>query len=161
MSPLALVPIQIDARSRFQAYFEHVIGQVNMGGQPPVSSLMISPSCLTKASSDAAMELVERKVLAGQRHMKLVVEREIFDLVVEQAGCDPQRVGVRLEWGMLEKPEIVVADLIKAAELQLIRVEEFRNIMKGVGWELTETKTSGKTIAPQGKKSSFASLSLQ
>ncbi len=121
-----------------------MIGQVNMGGQSPVSSLMISPNYLTKASSEAAMKLVERKVLAGQRYIKRVVEREVFDPVVEQAGYDPQRAGVRLEWGMPEKPEIVVADLIKAAELQLIRVDEFRNIMKGAGWELTKPEEGRK-----------------
>jgi len=39
---------------------------------------------------------------------------------------------------MPEKPEVLVADLIRSAELGLIRVEEFRNIMKKMGWELTE-----------------------
>lgn len=132
--------VRLDPRTQFQAYLQHVIGQVNMGGQSPVSSLMISPSYLTKASSEAAMELVERKVLAGQRYIKRIIEREIFDPVAERAGYDPQEAGVRLEWGFPEKPELVVADLIKAAELQLIRVDEFRNIMKSVGWELREPK---------------------
>ncbi len=39
---------------------------------------------------------------------------------------------------MPEKPKTVVDDLLKAAELGLIRVDEFRNIMKKTGWELTQ-----------------------
>ena len=37
-----------------------------------------------------------------------------------------------------EKPEIVVADILRATELGLIHLDEFRNIMKSVGWELME-----------------------
>jgi len=39
---------------------------------------------------------------------------------------------------MPEKPETVVADLLRAAELSLVRVDEFRSIMKKMGWELSE-----------------------
>jgi hypothetical protein len=33
-----------------------------------------------------------------------------------------------------------VADLIKAAEQKLITPEEFRNIARKIGWEITEQK---------------------
>ena len=130
--------VQIDPRTQFQAYLEHVLGQVNMGGQSPVSSLMVSPNYLTKASSEAAMELVERKVLSGQRYIKRIIEREIFKPILEQAGHNPVEAGVRLNWGIPEKPDIVVTDLLRAAELGLIRADEFRKIMKDLGWKLTE-----------------------
>jgi len=130
--------IQIDPRTQFQAYLDHILGQVNMGGQSPVSSLMISPDYLTKATAESAMDLADRKVLSTQRYQKRMIEAEIFDPVVEQAGYDPIQAGVRLNWGMPEKPEIIIADLIKAADLGLIRADEFRTIMKKSGWELTE-----------------------
>jgi len=140
--PADIKTVQIDPRTQFQSYLEHIIGQINIGGQSPVSSLMISPNYLTKATAEAALDLADRKVLSAQRYVKRVVEREIFDPVVEQAGYDPKEVAIRLNWGMPMKPETIVADLIKAAELGLIRVDEFRNIMKDVGWELTEPETS-------------------
>jgi len=47
---------------------------------------------------------------------------------------------VRLNWGMPEKPEVNMADLIKAAEQKLISPEEFRSIARKIGWEITETQ---------------------
>ncbi len=76
--------------------------------------------------------------MALQRFMKRVIEREIFAPIVEQAGYDPRRAAVRLNWGIPEKPEINVADILKAAEQGLISQEEFRNIVRKIGWELKE-----------------------
>jgi len=45
---------------------------------------------------------------------------------------------VRLNWGILEKPEINMADLIKVVEQRLISPEEFRNTARKIGWEITE-----------------------
>jgi len=134
--------VQIDPRTQFQAYLEHILGQVNMGGQSPVSCLMISPNYLTKASSEAAMHLVERKVLSGQRYIKRVVEREIFRLILEQAGHDPIKAGVRLNWGIPEKVEVRIEDILKAGELGFVRSEEVRKMLAKNGWELWEPTTS-------------------
>jgi len=49
---------------------------------------------------------------------------------------------VRLNWGSPEVPEIVLADIIKAAELGLIRPEEFRKNAVKFGWELWEAEQS-------------------
>jgi len=78
---------------------------------------LISTPGFTEASAQVAIEVAERKVMALQRFIERVVEREIFDPLVQQAGRDPKKAGVRLDWCTAEKPEIVVADLIKSAEL--------------------------------------------
>ena len=91
----------------------------------------------TEASANAAIELAERKVYALQRFVKRVVEKEVFVPIIQQEGYDPQKADCRLNWGTPERPQIVVADIIRAAELQLISSTEFRSIMKKVGWELT------------------------
>jgi len=122
--------------TQFQSYLEHILNQVYLGGQTPLPKLLTTPG-FTEASARAAVEVAERKVLALQRFIKRIVEREIFTPVIEQAGLDAMEAGCRLEWGIAEKPEVVVADLLRAAELGLIRVDEFRGIMKKMGWELT------------------------
>jgi hypothetical protein len=76
--------------------------------------------------------------------MKRIVEREVFKPIIEQAGYDPRRAAVRLNWGIPEKPEINMADLIKAAEQKLISPEEFRNIARKIGWEIMEQKQEGQ-----------------
>jgi hypothetical protein len=56
---------------------------------------------------------------------------------------------VRLNWGSPETPELVPADLIHAAQLGLIRPEEFRKNAIKFGWELWD--------APKGQEGSRAS----
>jgi len=82
--------------------------------------------------------------MALQRFIKRIVEREIFNLVVEQGGYDPKKAAVRLCWGMVEKPELIIADLLRAAELGMIRPDEFRGMMRKMGWELTEAQPSAE-----------------
>jgi len=84
------------------------------------------------------LELAERKVISLQRFIKRVVEREIFKPIIEQAGLNPKMAQVRLNWGMPRRPELITSDLLKAAELDLISRDEFRSMMKKLGWELTE-----------------------
>lgn len=55
-----------------------------------------------------------------------------------QAGFDPAKVKVRLNWGSLKVSEINFADMLKAAELGLIRAEEFRKNVIKFGWGLWE-----------------------
>lgn len=135
--PADVKAITIDPRTQFQGYIDHVWNQYIIGGQTPIPKLISTPG-FTEASARAAIDVAERKVMSLQRFVKRIVEREIFTPVLEQAGYDPKEAGVRLNWGMPETPEIIVADLLKAAELGLIRTDEFRNIMKKAGWELTE-----------------------
>jgi len=61
-----------------------------------------------------------------QRYIKRQVERNVFDAVLRQASFNPLEAKVRLNWGSPETPELVPSDLIHAAQLGLIRPEEFR-----------------------------------
>jgi hypothetical protein len=62
------------------------------------------------------------------------VEREIFLPVLIYADKSPELAKVRLNWGTPETPELVPADLIHAAQLQLVHPAEFRkNAVKFVG----------------------------
>lgn len=142
--PADVKTVQIDPRTQFQSYLEHILNQFYLGGETPLPKLFTTPG-FTEASAKAAVEVAERKVMALQRFMKRTVEREIFKPLIEQAGLDARKSGCRLNWGLPEHPEIAVSDLIRAAELDLIRAEEFRSIMKHLGWELTETSNRKDT----------------
>jgi len=76
----------------------------------------------------------------NQRYIKRQVERELFDVVLWQSHIDPQKAKVRLNWGSPETPELVPTDLIHAAQLGLIRPDEFRKNAVKFGWELWEAK---------------------
>jgi len=133
--PADIKTVQIDPRTQFQTYLEHIVNQVYLGGETPLPKLFTTPG-FTEASAKAAVELAERKVLALQRFIKRTVEREIFTPITEQAGYNPKKAHIRLNWGTPKKPDIAVADILRAAELELISPEEFRSLMREMGWKL-------------------------
>jgi hypothetical protein len=134
--------VQVDPRARYEAYVEHILNQVYLGGQTPLPKLFTTPG-FTEASARAALEIAERKVMALQRFIKRTVEREIFQPVITQAGFDAVKANCRLNWGM-EKPEIKLEDLIKLAEIstssrvEYVRPEEVRKNLVKFGFELWE-----------------------
>jgi hypothetical protein len=125
--PADVKTVQIDPRTQFQTYLEHIVNQVYLGGETPLPKLFTTPG-FTEASARTAAELAERKVQALQRFVKRAIEREIFQPIVKQAGCDVEKAHARLNWGASEKPQPSMADILKAAELQLITPQEFRNV---------------------------------
>jgi len=137
--PADIKTVQIDPRTQFQTYLDHIINQVYLGGETPLPKLFTTPG-FTEASAKAAVELAEQKVYALQRFIKRMIEKEVFTPIVEQAGFNSKKAGCRLNWGTPEKPEIILADMLRAAELQLISREEFRSMMMKMGWELTAKK---------------------
>ena len=87
----------------------------------------------------AAIDIADRLIMPIQRLIKRDVER-LWSKVITSANTklDPVKASVRLNWGAPETPEVVAADLIHAAELGLIRSEEFRKNAVKFGWELWE-----------------------
>ncbi len=142
-----IYPVTIDPRARFEYYIDHVVNQFYLGVETPLPRLFSTPG-FTEASAKAALELQDMLIKPVQRYVKRQVERDIFRPVVAQAGFDPTKAGVRLNWGSPEAPEINVADMLRAAELRLIRPDEFRKNAVKFGWELSEPdpKAGGKEV---------------
>jgi hypothetical protein len=130
-------PIMLDPRARFEYYIEHIINQFYLGCETPLPRLFSTPG-FTEASAKAALNLQSMLIKPIQRYIKRQVEREIFNPVLAQAGFNPAEAQVRLNWGSEKVPEIVMADMLKAAELGLIRREEFRKNAIKFGWQLWE-----------------------
>jgi len=135
--PAEVEVIAVDPRSRFDAYVEHIWNQYILGLQTPLPKLFTTPG-FTEASAKAAIEVAERKVMALQRFIKRVVEREVFVPVVRQAGFEPKEVQVRLNWGLPKASEMRIEDLLKAFEDEAIRKDELRKMLTKQGWELSE-----------------------
>jgi len=136
--PADIKTVQVDPRARFEGYIDHLINQFYLGLQTPLPKLFTTPG-FTEASATAALELAERKVFSLQRFVARIVEKEIFVPVVREAGLIAEKAKVRVVWGLPETPEIVVADILKAFELRVIRDEEVRkNLTKIAKWELWE-----------------------
>ena len=136
--------VTVDPRARYEPYIEYILNQIYLGGQTPLPKLFTTPG-FTEASAKAALEIAERKVQALQRFIKRTVEQQIFNPLVKQAGHDPKKANIRLNWGT-EKPEIRLEDLIRLAEIsatsetKYIRPEEVRKNLVKAGFELWENK---------------------
>lgn len=135
--PAEVEVIAVDPRSRFDAYVEHIWNQYILGLQTPLPKVFTTPG-FTEASAKAAIEVAERKVMALQRFIKRVVEREVFVPIVRQVGFEPKKVQVRLNWGIPKTSEMRIEDLLKAFEDEAIRRDELRKMLIKQGWELSE-----------------------
>jgi hypothetical protein len=134
--------VPVDPRARYEAYVDHIMNQIYLGGQTPLPKLFTSPG-FTEASAKAALDMAERKVQALQRFIKRVIEREIFSPVIAQAGFDSKKADCRLQWGLPERPQITAADVVRLAEVsaqsgvQFVRAEEVRRMLVKMGFDLT------------------------
>jgi hypothetical protein len=136
---VGVYPVSIDPRARFEYYIDHMVNQFYLGCETPLPRLFSTPG-FTEASARAALDLQDMLIKPVQRYIKRQVEKEIFAVIVAQNGFDATKAKVRLNFGSPETPELVPADLIKAAELGLVRSEEFRKNAVKFGWELWEEK---------------------
>jgi len=139
--------VAVDPRARYEAYIDHVLNQFYLGGQTPLPKLFTTPG-FTEASARAALDMVERKVMALQRFIKRVVEREIFAPLIAQTGFDPKKADCRLVWGLPERPEMGLGDVVRLAEIsaqsgvRYVSVEEVRRMLIKLGFDLSEPPSS-------------------
>jgi hypothetical protein len=141
---VGVYPVTIDPRARFEYYIDHMVNQFYLGCETPLPRLFSTPG-FTEASANAALDLQDMLIKPVQRYIKRQVEKEIFAVTVAQAGFDAAKAKVRLNFGSPETPELVPADLIKAAELGLVRAEEFRKNAVKFGWELWDESSRKST----------------
>jgi hypothetical protein len=132
---------------------DHIVNQFYLGCETPLPRLFSTPG-FTEASANAALDLQDMLIKPVQRYIKRQVERDIFGPILRQASFDPSVAGVRLNWGSPETPELVPADLIQAAQLGLIRHEEFRKNAVKFGWELWQDKATSDTRGKMEVKNS-------
>jgi hypothetical protein len=134
-------PVTLDPRARFEYYVDHIINQFYLGCETPLPRLFSTPG-FTEASANAALELQNMLIRPIQRYIKRQVEREIFSPILTQAGLDPSKAQVRLNWSALKTQEVSMTDILKAAEQGLIRQEEFRKNAVKFGWQLWDNPTA-------------------
>jgi len=75
--------VAVDPRARFEVYVDHILNQVYLGGQTPISKLLTTLG-FTEASANATIEVSERHVMSLQRFIKRNVEKEIFTPLINR-----------------------------------------------------------------------------
>ena len=134
----ARVQLLVPERARsFDYYIETLMNEFYLGLSTPLPKLFTAPG-FTEASANVAVKVDEKRVMALQRLLKRTVERELFIPVLAKAGFNPAKAKVRLNWGVPEKPEYTISDVLKAYEDGAISRLEVRKILKNFGWPLEE-----------------------
>jgi len=132
-------PIVAERMRGLDFYVETLMDEFVLGLQTPLAKL-VTKTGFTEASADAALDIGERRVMALQRFLKRGVERFLFDRVIAQAGLDPEKAQVRLNWGMpesldYEKLTQLLGHLVSIVEKvgpNVITAEELRKILRDV-----------------------------
>jgi len=121
-----------------EKYLEILDDEYLIGLQSPISNLL-GKSGFKYATAEAAVEVVQNRVMALQRFLKRNVERHLFDRVVAQAGLDPVQAQVRLNWGMPESLDYEKLSQMLGQLTELLKVdptviahEELRKILRDV-----------------------------
>ena len=91
--------IQIDPRSRFEYFFNHLMNGIMAGLECPITFLFRGDVRVSDASATAMLQAFDRKIRMKQRKFKRIIEAELFKPLVKQEGLDEVP---RLIWGPLE-----------------------------------------------------------
>ncbi|MHB8603528.1 MAG: hypothetical protein ACYC9R_12915 [Nitrosotalea sp.] len=107
------------------------------GLQTPINNLLNS-SGYTEASARVAEELGGLIVKDLQMRLQHVIEVEIYERIIIQAGLDPIKANIVVHWGSKQEPDYTLTDVGNMFDRRLITVSETRKIMRKLGWELED-----------------------
>ena len=111
-----------------------------MGLMTSVLRLFTKPG-FTEASAKEANRPQDNLVNAIQRNVKRIVEREIYDPLLESHGLNPETSPVRFNWGLPEKPRIELEDINRFYATPphvepAINRDEVRKMLKNLGFPI-------------------------
>jgi len=135
-----VIQVKMDPRTRFDAYIEYLDNKVTLGLMTSVLRLFTKPG-FTEASAKEANRLQDNLVNAIQRNVKRIVEREIYDPLLESHGLNPEASPVRFNWGLPEKPKIELEDINRFYATPphvepVINRDEVRKMLKNLGFPI-------------------------
>ncbi|NWG09170.1 MAG: hypothetical protein HXX80_02470 [Nitrososphaerales archaeon] len=139
---LKIEEAKMDPRTRFESLLD-LLDRMDVVGLHNPMLRLITLAGFTFASSQAAMETIEPEIRMMQRFIK-EQDEALFAKVLEQHGGSPDLANVELHWGVPERPELLIADIINAYRTGLelgnpiITREEAREMLREVGWIVKE-----------------------
>lgn len=93
----------------------------------------------SKGSMEKEVELYDREILGIQRQIKRGMEI-LFAKVLDGAGYDSKKAGIRLNWGAEKESEIKVEDIFSAVERGILTPAQGRAMLEEIGWDIPEAE---------------------
>jgi hypothetical protein len=155
--PVTVNSLDINPAARFDGMIDHINSQVVQGLQTPMTRLLTTPG-FTEASSTVADTASQRKIMYLQRFIARIVEKEVFEVLLKQNDIDLGKAGIRIRWGMSDRPEVKIEHIVQLAQIsatsgiEYLTKDEVRNMLaKYAGFELQE-QTEEKTLSTESLK---------
>lgn len=139
-----------DPRSRLHPFIEHFHDGIITGTES--ANLKIAQGNVTEASARTLLDIQKWRISALRRFLKRKIEETILKpRVVQQMKWGRyteamwKKANIRVRWGIIEEPEIEVADLIRLAAVSgkygipYITPEELRKVLRKRGIEIEES----------------------
>ncbi len=139
---IKVIDAKMDPRARFDSYVEYLDNKITIGLMNSILRLFTKPG-FTEASAREANRIQANIVSAIQRAVKRIVERQIYDPLLESYGVDPRDAEVRFNWGIPEKPKITLGDVQRFYSTPLhvepaLTKAEVRKILRNLGFPITD-----------------------
>jgi hypothetical protein len=122
-----------------------------------MTRLLTTPG-FTEASSTVADQASQRKIMYLQRFIARIIEKEVFEVLLRQNEMNPVEAGVRIRWGIPDRPEVKMEHIVQLAQIsatsgiEYLTRDEVRNMLaKNAGFELQE-QPEEKTLATESLK---------
>jgi hypothetical protein len=155
--PVSVNSLDINPSARFDGFIEAINVQIVQGLQTFITRLLTAAG-YTEASATVADKVAQRKIMYVQRFVARIVEKQIFEIILKENGQDPAQAGVRLRWGIPDRPEVKMEHIVQLAQIsatsgiEYLTRDEVRNMLaKYAGFELQE-QPEEKTLATESLK---------
>ena len=150
---VAVNSLDINPAARFDGMIEKIDSQVVQGLQTPMTRLLTTPG-FTEASSTVADDTSQRKIMYLQRFIARIIEKQVFEIILTQNQTDPVEAGVRIRWGIPDKPEVKMEHIVQLAQIsatsgvEYLTRDEVRSMLsKYAGFELQQKPEESKAPA--------------
>ena len=145
---IKVIDAKMDPRARFDSYVEYLDNKITIGLMNSILRLFTKPG-FTEASAREANRIQASIVSAIQRAVKRIVERQIYDPLLESYGMDPKTAGIRFNWGIPEKPKITLGDVQRFYSTPThvepaLTKNEVRKILRSLGFPIADKSSEEK-----------------
>lgn len=120
-------------------YVEKIWNTFYLALQTPIPQLFTGGQ-LTQASATAALSVGELgKIDDLRRSVKRTIEQEIFASWLKEAGLDPLKAKVRVNWRLMQRPDtnVLLPVVQRSREMKDISATEIRKIYADMGLPIT------------------------
>lgn len=141
-SKFEIMQEQLDSTGRFKDYIDFLTNAKENGLQAPTAKLMTATgiSNATYASAESAGDMFSKSLEGIKRQWEEQIEQQIYKPLLEANGFDLVKSGLEFHWGMPDKVDVDVNQIISLVTAGIMTIEEARQAVKQMNLPLSDEK---------------------